>query len=163
MRSNRFGLASLTVHTGIVNLFNFLGDRADRRVTVSAALVFSPEAPPLDQATLGEVDRALGWFERVDRIDDGGIGLFSHPGALVRKAWLYACKKDFTEAERLLRLHEEREGVSDLICRDIGKLMRARHEDQEALTYYRSVLDAHPTFGPNGQDLFFVGELVHLR
>jgi len=141
------GLVLLFVaHSAALRTVIIIAGRADARVTipVRAVLAASPMAMPAEMEV--SADRAIRWYRLARWIGEGGIGLLGTPEVGNRLAWLYACKHDFAEAERLKRRHLDLYGPNESVARDIVRLMGIQLREREAIAFARSVWEREPRF-----------------
>ncbi|MHC4416141.1 MAG: 4Fe-4S binding protein [Planctomycetota bacterium] len=141
------GLVLVTsAHSGLVNGAEAAGAHFDRKVTVGLEQVLRAGPTPLPPEQERFVDRAIRCYRGASSLADGGFGLGPNAEIDVRLAWMYCCKRDFAEAERCLRRAIDRAGESEVLARDLARVLRAQAKDRQALGYYEQVLADHPDY-----------------
>ncbi|MGA1058445.1 MAG: 4Fe-4S dicluster domain-containing protein, partial [Phycisphaerales bacterium] len=140
---------ALVVHTGLVNASFALADRADRRVTIAAEYVFTPNALEAPPAMAEDARRAIGLYRQASFLGDGGIGLLPtwQPSIDLRIAWLQAVLRDLPAAEATLRRSVDRHGSTQAAEAGIARLLRAQGKLNEALAHYRTFVVSRPDWG----------------
>ncbi|MHC5023250.1 MAG: 4Fe-4S binding protein [Planctomycetota bacterium] len=135
----------LVVHSGVVKAIRSVGDAHDRKVTIPAAIVFSPDAPPLPPEMLDHLDQALGCYDVASFVGSGGIGLLPtwQTDLDLRRAWLHAAARRLDEAERLLEEAIRRDGISERLSRNVALVRRAQGTPRSALAWYAAALREH--------------------
>ena len=139
-------VALLTLHTGVVQAFVFLGNRADGRVLFPKALVFTQSPRVMPEAMQEDARRGLRWFDLAQPIGRGGIAFAPWPGIDNRRGWLKATLQDFDGARASFARAASDFGDSDGVASDIFVLDRIRFETAEGETRARATLAEHPSF-----------------
>ncbi len=137
------GALAVTAHSGIVNGLEAAGGWYDRRVAIPVEQVLTATPAPLPAPMDRAAARAIRLYGFAQGFGDGGIGLTGNADIDVRLAWLHCCRGDFAEAERLLRRALERQGPSQVLARDLARVLRVQGKEREALDLCRLTLTRH--------------------
>lgn len=125
----------LTLHSAVVQYHTWRGalhaDRASRSTEASAARA---------------ADLALAHLRKADSWPEGGIGLLGTAEIALTRARLLLQQKQWSECERQLRRGIELGGPSDLLVRDLGRVMAMHRPIDEVIAHYRVMLEARPGY-----------------
>ncbi len=133
-----------SAHSGVIRLTEWRADRFDRQVTISAGAIFSGQPIQAPDDMRAAAADAITQYERLRPITRGGWALLGSPGADLRRAWMYASRLEFDQAEAVLRASIDTYGANEARLMGLGRVLRGAGRPHEAEDLYRDVTAAHP-------------------
>ena len=130
-------VVALTVHSGLVNAANELGDWHDARVKVPPDAPFLSNNVYLSPEMDDHATRAIKLYRFASSISSGGIGLLNtwQSSIDLKISRLLIVKQDFSAAEALMRQAIARNGPTDALSTELMWTLYGQNRGQEALEF----------------------------
>jgi len=138
-------LLVLMLHSGVVRYHTWRGMSAvaDVRVTTEQAL---RDGAFLSLADSRRLDRAQAHLRKADSISAGGLGLLGHADVASALARLHLLRGEWEPCEAQLRRSLVLGGASDMLARDLGRVMLRDRHPEEVIAHFEEILRSHPEF-----------------
>jgi polyferredoxin/tetratricopeptide (TPR) repeat protein len=135
----------LTVHSGAVNAALMIAQRNEAKVVISLDRILAPEAEPMPAEMAAAADRALRHYRFALPLGAGGIGLLptmQNGRQIIEQhiAELLLSKRQFRDAERVLRGAIARQGEQDHLCATLMWTLVAQQRGDEAMAFAENAL-----------------------
>jgi polyferredoxin/tetratricopeptide (TPR) repeat protein len=127
-----------------------VASRLDDRVSATMPFehVYTPNGREVDAQLRGDLEAALALYRWGSSLADGGLGFWrAHQTNIdVRCAWLFSCRRDFEAAQAAIESAMQRDGETEMLCRNRAVIHRLRVPPEQAALHYRDVLARHPQY-----------------
>lgn len=138
-------LFAFVVHGGLVQYHTWRGTHLAASIPASTEDAFRGSIT-FDGPTTERLDRAAAHLRKADSWRFGGIGLMTDPDVPVTLARLHLLRGKTLECEHALRRGIRAGGASDVLARDLARVMAMNGGTEEVIDYLEQTLAEHPGF-----------------
>ncbi len=112
----------------------------------------------LDAQSRAELDLAGAHLQKADSWRAGGLGLLGNAELTLTRARIHLLKGEWPQCEQQLRRGIELGGATDVLCRDLARVMLNYRPVDDAIDQLSECLQAHPGFDQTRAALVIVLE-----
>lgn len=138
-------LVALTLHGGVVQYHTWRGINGAALVAVSIDEALRGDVV-MSEADARTLDRAEAHLRKADSIAAGGIGMLGQADVAVALARIHLLRARWEECEAQLRRGLALGGATDVLSRDLGRVMLRHRRADEVIAWYEQTLRSHPDF-----------------
>lgn len=138
-------LAVTTVHSALVQYHTRRGMHLADNLHASIDEAWAGGLQ-LDSESSRELALADAHLQKADSWRVGGIGLLANLDLTLTRARVHLLKGEWQQCEQHLRRGIELGGATDVLCRDLARVMLNYRPVEEAVVQLQDCLEAHPEF-----------------
>lgn len=142
-------LMALTLHSAIIQYHVWAGMRLAGVIPISTESAFRGSLG-LDSATTQRIALARAHMAKADIWSEGGLGLLTDTDLPVALARLNLIEGKWPECERQLKRGIDLTGATDILSRDLARVMLESRPPVEVAEFLKQTLAAHAEFESTG-------------
>jgi len=139
----------LTLHSALIQYHRWAGQRLANSIKITNEDAFRG-LMGIDSATNQRIETAKAHLNRADARREGGLGLLPDSDIPVALARLNLIQSNWPECERQLRRSIALSGATDLLSRDLARVMLEHRPTVEVAVFLKQTLADHPEFESTG-------------